>query len=76
MRCYRTHRIKSNEAEALHKPIAENRFKINKPLFTERQKKRRVLIVVEERYVVVLEESEKTKELNFISAFPVDPCNN
>lgn len=37
-----------------------------------RQKKRRVLIVVEEKYVVVLEESGKEKELNFISAFPAD----
>jgi hypothetical protein len=37
-----------------------------------RTRKRRVLIVVEERYVVVLEDSGKTKELNFISAFPAD----
>ncbi len=34
--------------------------------------KRRVLVVVEEKYVVVLEETEKGKELHFISAFPAD----
>jgi len=37
-----------------------------------RLRKRRTLIVVEEKYVVVLEETDKGKELNFISAFPAD----
>ena len=37
-----------------------------------RLRKRRVLIVVEEKYVIVLEETEREKELNFISAFPAD----
>jgi len=37
-----------------------------------RSKKRRVLIVVEERYVVVLEEREAQKVLEFITAFTAD----
>lgn len=37
-----------------------------------RPKKRRILIVVEEKYIVVLEETGREKELNFISAFPAD----
>ena len=37
-----------------------------------RLKKRRVLIVIEERYVVVLEERNCPKELEFITAFPAD----
>ncbi len=35
-----------------------------------RMKKRRVLLVVEERYLVVLEETAKTGQLEFVSAFP------
>ena len=37
-----------------------------------RLKKRRVLIVIEERYVVVLEERKRPKELEFITAFLAD----
>lgn len=37
-----------------------------------KMKKRRVLIVLEERYVVVLEETGREKELRFITAFPAD----
>ncbi len=37
-----------------------------------RQKKRRTLVVVEEKYVVVLEDSGKKGELQFITAFPAD----
>lgn len=37
-----------------------------------RNKKRRVLIVIEERYVVVLEERDIPKTLEFITAFPAD----
>jgi hypothetical protein len=37
-----------------------------------RRKKRRVLIVLEEKYVVVLEETGREKELRFITAFPAD----
>jgi len=36
------------------------------------ERKRRVLLVAEEKYVVVLQEKEKTGDLEFLSAFPAD----
>jgi hypothetical protein len=68
----RAHRVLwIKEVLAASAGTVERRHQIRKDS-RGRPKKRRVLIVVEEKYIVVLEETEKGKVLNFISAFPAE----
>jgi len=66
----RVHRIMwIKEVLAASKGTIERRNQMRKDS-RNRMKKRRVILVVEERYLVVLEETAKTRQLEFVSAFP------
>lgn len=60
------------EALAASAGTIERRHQVRKDDRGRMKKRRRVLVVLEEKYVIILEETEKDKTLNFITAFPAN----